>query len=69
MMGKNIYGWELDKTKANLKNMKVVWNSCKRELWGTKSVNAMKAITIKGHLKTSKGNSLLEKFICKIFRK
>ena len=42
--------------------MKVVRNTCERELGGIRSVNAMKTTT-KNNLKPSKGNSLSEKFI------
>ena len=39
--------------------MKVVWNTCKRELDGIKSVSTMKTAT-KSSLKTAKANSLWE---------
>ena len=42
------YDWKPAKAKANLKpetNMKVAWDTCKRELGGMKSVNAMKTNT------------------------
>ena len=64
-MGKNLHGWELAKTKANFKpesNMKVVWNTCKKEFGGMKSVSAMKT-TKKVNLKTPKGSSILGKLI------
>ena len=60
-MERNFYRWELAKIKANLKsesNMKVFWNACKRERSWMKYVNENYH-----HLKTSKGNSLLEKFM------
>ena len=47
-MGKIFYDLELAKTKATIKpesKMKVVWNTCKRELGGLKSVNTMKTTT------------------------
>ena len=48
LWGKKFSEWEIAKTKANLKpesNMKDVWNTCKRELGGMKSVNAVKNTT------------------------
>ena len=65
-MGKYFYGWELAKTKANVKpesDIRVLWNTCKKELGGSKSVNAMKT-TKKFIWKFSQTtNSLLEKFM------
>ena len=45
--------------------MKVIWNTCERELGDIRSVNTMKT-SLKVNLKTSKGNSL---YLCKVFRK
>ena len=64
-MGKNVYDLELPKTKANIKpesNLKVAQNTSNRELGGI-SVSVQWKLPQKVYLKTSKGNSFLEKFM------
>ena len=63
-MGGNL--WLRAKTKANLKpelKMKVVWNTCDKELGGEIKLNLPMKTTSKVHLKTCKSHFLLEKFM------
>ena len=54
------------KTKANLRpelKMKVVWNTCEKELGGEMKLNLPMKTTSKAHLKACKSHFILEKFM------
>ena len=49
--------------------MKVIWNTCRRELGGMKSVNAMKANTKSSFENFQRELSFKEIYAAKVFRK